>query len=333
MFFDNLQVTHTRGPLLEEAHYYPFGLTMAGISSKSLGFGNPVNNKKYNGIEKENDLQIEIYDAQLRDLDAQVARWWQIDPKTEDMEMWSPFASNYDNPVIYADPMGNAPDGCCGDFVELVDEVLISASGVAGGVVNLLSGGIFSSDPLNFRSKLSEEQLATYDRGVLVGKVGLLASSMKSPQSGQSSSPYQLVTVNGQVQTLPTTLVPTMPTLVPFAGGAQRSESDQKLIKEAQEAKLKEEAAKMRQQKRDAATSTGKSKVGNSNKEVAGSHSSGSKTKGKRGDHQQANARRAAEQEAAAAKKAAEKAAAEAKKAAEAAAKKAAEAAAKKAAQ
>ena len=74
---------------------------MAGISLRALKSNYAENKFKYNGIEKEDGLGIEIYDAQLRELDPQIGRWWQIDPKTENMEMWSPYASNYDNPIRF----------------------------------------------------------------------------------------------------------------------------------------------------------------------------------------------------------------------------------------
>ncbi|HEY9703086.1 MAG TPA: RHS repeat-associated core domain-containing protein [Allocoleopsis sp.] len=93
--------------------YYPFGLMMSGISDNALNFGQPENKYKYNGIEKENEFELGIYDAQLRELDGQTGRWWQIDPKIESMEMWSPYASNYNNPILYSDPLGDEPDGCC----------------------------------------------------------------------------------------------------------------------------------------------------------------------------------------------------------------------------
>ena len=135
VFFDNLQVTHIRGPLIEETHYYPFGLTMSGISSKALNFGDPEDKRKYNGIEKENDLHIEIYDAQLRELDGQIGRWWEVDPETENMEGWSPYASNYDNPILNSDPLGNEPE-CCGFLQDVWNGITEKAEGAWNAVTH-----------------------------------------------------------------------------------------------------------------------------------------------------------------------------------------------------
>ncbi|SFW87391.1 DUF6443 domain-containing protein [Chitinophaga sancti] len=113
VFFDNLIVVHNRGPLKEVTHYYPFGLTMAGISSHSLEGSLYTENKlKYNGIEFNEDFDLDEYDANFRTLDPQTGRWGQVDPKIdEDMERWSPYASNFDNPIRYNDPLGDVPGG------------------------------------------------------------------------------------------------------------------------------------------------------------------------------------------------------------------------------
>lgn len=111
VFFDNLQVIHTRGAILEETHYYPFGLTMAGISSKALN--NAVENKyRFNsGNELQNKefsdgSGLEWYDAIFRGYDPQVGRFIQVDPFAEASENWTPYAFVQNNPILYNDPYG-----------------------------------------------------------------------------------------------------------------------------------------------------------------------------------------------------------------------------------
>jgi hypothetical protein len=104
VFFDNLQVIH-----LETTDYYPFGLTMVGISSKSVG---GIENKyKFNkGSELQNKefsdgSGLELYTTEFRNLDPQIGRRWQIDPKPDLSE--SVYSLDGNNPILNNDPLGD----------------------------------------------------------------------------------------------------------------------------------------------------------------------------------------------------------------------------------
>lgn len=155
----NIRLSYTIDPLdnkvkiMEENHYYPYGLKHQGYSSEQLLITpgttpgtvtpypfpvtlTPVINPsdvsymyKFNGKELQDELGLNWYDYQARNYDPAIGRWFNNDPLAENTSHFSPYTYCNNNPVIFTDPMGMAavgPDG-------LTNEQWVNVSSPGGG--------------------------------------------------------------------------------------------------------------------------------------------------------------------------------------------------------
>jgi RHS repeat-associated protein len=142
VYYDNLVVSHKTGPLLEDTHYYPYGLTMAGISGHALkGAGYTENKLRYNGKEIQNEefgdgSGLEWYDYGARMQDPQNGRWYSIDPHSENYYEFSPYNYGANNPISVIDPNGMDITTYTG-----ADAVAVGRQLVGGAGINDILGG------------------------------------------------------------------------------------------------------------------------------------------------------------------------------------------------
>ncbi len=115
VYFDNLKVNYTRGNILEENHYYAYGLKIAPLSSNvlpDLEEGETGNKRLYNDKELWEEGDLNWYDYGFRNYDAQIGRFTQLDPLT-----WEyPELTNYQyascEPIANVDRDGLEADPC-----------------------------------------------------------------------------------------------------------------------------------------------------------------------------------------------------------------------------
>ncbi len=146
VFFDNFSVLHYSSPLIEENHYYPFGLGMAGISDEAIKSQYAENKYRYNGgaelqnKEFSDGSGLEVYETKLRTLDPQIGRWWQVDPKTdESYESVSPYTSMNNDPIRFSDRNGDEGEACCKAALNAVKQFGVDLYNTAVGDVRVFN--------------------------------------------------------------------------------------------------------------------------------------------------------------------------------------------------
>ena len=137
VYFDNFSVSHTRGPIVEDNAYYPFGLKIQGISAIAA---NKLKSKEgYQGDHSEHDEETGYNEFALRNYDPQIGRWIQVDPVNQ---FPSGFIGMGNNPINNVDPSGgdifSSITGTSNIFINTAATTIVG--GLIGGVVGLFNG-------------------------------------------------------------------------------------------------------------------------------------------------------------------------------------------------
>jgi RHS repeat-associated protein len=147
VYFDNLAVSIAAGNIIEEDHYYPFGLKAAAISSRKLGNafeGTLKNNYLFGDHELNDDGGLNWYDYGYRDYDPQTGKFLQMDPLTDDQPLVSPYQYAFNDPITNADKNGLIGIPCPGTsaftiFLDKVGEALTNVLSDASVAISVVS--------------------------------------------------------------------------------------------------------------------------------------------------------------------------------------------------
>ncbi|EAY23878.1 intein C-terminal splicing region domain protein [Microscilla marina ATCC 23134] len=93
VFFDDMVVEHTPQLIVQENHYYPFGLELEGLSKH----GKPEHRWKFQGQEEQKEFGLNWSQFKWRNADVALGRFFSVDPLAEDYLYNSTYAFSENN--------------------------------------------------------------------------------------------------------------------------------------------------------------------------------------------------------------------------------------------
>ncbi|MGE0930844.1 JAB-like toxin 1 domain-containing protein [Peijinzhouia sedimentorum] len=102
VWYDQFSISSSQAVIIQENHYYPFGMQIAGLE---LDLGSR-NRYLYNGKELQDDHNLDWHDYGARMYDAQIGRWHVVDPLAEIALDKTPYHFVSNNPINRIDPDG-----------------------------------------------------------------------------------------------------------------------------------------------------------------------------------------------------------------------------------
>ncbi|GGG19023.1 DUF6443 domain-containing protein [Pontibacter amylolyticus] len=178
-WFDDMSVQHLEQMLVQENHYDPWGLNLAGIEKQ----GAPDHLFQYNGKEKQTELGLNWMDYGARMYDAQLGRFHTQDRFAEKYLNFTPYQYGANNPIRFIDINGDSigvHSSISSDFVlnrafnhfasSKVGRAFLSQYAKKG---QTIAGYTFTEDGqyhkdgihLNYEAKLVEDDEVWKDRG------------------------------------------------------------------------------------------------------------------------------------------------------------------------
>ena len=106
VYLDNLQITQNHARIIEENHYYSYGLKIAAISSRKLPDlveGAIKNNYLYNDKELWDEADLNWYDYGFRNYDPEVWRFPKLNLLTDDYPCYTPYQYAGNEPISNID--------------------------------------------------------------------------------------------------------------------------------------------------------------------------------------------------------------------------------------